>query len=208
MHASEMALHEAVLARLNWQPLFLMFVFLVGDTNASGRLRRTLETLLDQVYTRWRVLVIPAHPGVVRTGVPEVLRAFPEISDRVEFVAEAAGRKFAAFAQADATDSDPPGSPLGGPAWIGILQAGDQLGCDALLRFALETGLDRGADLLYSDERCWNGTERRIEAFFKPGWSPARSSSVRTHFALFQKYRWGTTMRTGPPWTGSISSPS
>ena len=42
--------------------------------------------------------------------------------------------------------------------------------------------------------------------------TPARHrlghSRPRTHFADFQKYRCGTTMRTGPPWIGSIGSPS
>ncbi len=29
-----------------------------------------------------------------------------------------------------------------------------------------------------------------------------------SHFALFQKYFFGTSMRTGPPWIGSIGRPS
>jgi hypothetical protein len=32
--------------------------------------------------------------------------------------------------------------------------------------------------------------------------------SCRTHFALFQKYRWGTRSRAGPPCSGASGAPS
>ena len=41
-----------------------------------------------------------------------------------------------------------------------------------------------------------------------PGSSSSRSSSPRTHFALFQKYRCGTSSRAGPPCSGSSGSSS
>src|SRR5207237_10369166 len=42
----------------------------------------------------------------------------------------------------------------------------------------------------------------------KPGSSSSRSSNPRTHFALFQKYRCGTSRRTGPPCSSSSGSVS
>lgn len=51
------------------------------------------------------------------------------------------------------------------------LAPGDELGCDALLEFALASAKSPDADLLYSDDRRASpaGT---MDAFFKPAWSP------------------------------------
>jgi ADP-heptose:LPS heptosyltransferase/GT2 family glycosyltransferase len=46
-----------------------------------------------------------------------------------------------------------------------VLQAGDILGCDALLEMAIEKALTPGAEFLYADEI-------RGQVFFKPDWSP------------------------------------
>ena len=62
--------------------------------------------------------------------------------------------------------------PKGEPDLILSLAAGDELGADALLEWALASGADRQADLFYSDERRLCPLERRVGAFFKPPWSP------------------------------------
>jgi ADP-heptose:LPS heptosyltransferase/GT2 family glycosyltransferase len=55
---------------------------------------------------------------------------------------------------------------------IGFLTQGDQLGCDALLRIGLTSGLHPDADLLYADEVRMSPASREREPFFKPGFSP------------------------------------
>jgi ADP-heptose:LPS heptosyltransferase/GT2 family glycosyltransferase len=52
------------------------------------------------------------------------------------------------------------------------LNPGDQLGCEALLEFAVSTALDRESDFLYADERRINPASGATEAWFKPQWSP------------------------------------
>src|SRR3954470_23669861 len=42
----------------------------------------------------------------------------------------------------------------------------------------------------------------------KPGSSRSMKRSSRTHLALFQKYRCGTSRRAGPPCSGSSGSPA
>jgi ADP-heptose:LPS heptosyltransferase/GT2 family glycosyltransferase len=170
--AAEAAFHMAIIARMNWQPEFLLFVYLSGEMDAGDRLRVTLQTLRDQAYSRWRAIVVPTNPGLLRQGFRDVIAAFPDISTRITVIAEPDSRRFAGFARNEASSPVSPKHALEGSCWIGVLQAGDRLSCDALLRLALETGVDRDADLVYSDERCWNVIERRMDVFFKPGWSP------------------------------------
>jgi ADP-heptose:LPS heptosyltransferase/GT2 family glycosyltransferase len=52
-----------------------------------------------------------------------------------------------------------------------FLAAGDELGCDALLEFALASALEPDIALWYSDDRRI-GADGRVAALFKPGWSP------------------------------------
>lgn len=171
MPQSEVVFYEALLEDLDWFPEFVVFVFLVGEGDAFDHLRRTLRTLREQTYARWRAFVVPAHDGFVRQEVRDALAEFPEISDKLSVVADPASRRFAELARADMPRSSI-GSCAGKRSWLTVVQAGDQLGCDALLRLAIDSGLDQAADLLYSDERRWNAAERRVDTFFKPGWSP------------------------------------
>ena len=59
-----------------------------------------------------------------------------------------------------------------GAAFLTVVSPGDELGCDALLEMTLTTAAYRDADFLYSDERRSNPASGKIEAFFKPQWSP------------------------------------
>lgn len=172
MPASEVAFWEAVLSDLGWQAEFLLFIYVAGSGDALVRLRRTLETLRDQTYAWWQAYIVPSQPGQLRQGLHDVLSAFPELSERIAVVGETQGRSLASFAQTESLRDGSAEAVLNESRWIGLLQAGDQLGCDALLQLAVAAGLDGEADLLYSDERCWNATERRLDAFFKPKWSP------------------------------------
>src|SRR5437764_1236531 len=63
-------------------------------------------------------------------------------------------------------------------AFLAMLSPGDALGCDALLEMALTTAAHRDADFLYSDERRLNPASGKVEAFFKPQWSPDLMSST------------------------------
>ena len=52
------------------------------------------------------------------------------------------------------------------------IDAGDVLSADALFEFALEHDRAKSVDFIYADERRPNLATGRIEAFFKPDWSP------------------------------------
>ena len=78
-------------------------------------------------------------------------------------LAEAGGRPLAALPGLD---------DAGRPGFLCVLRAGDLLSPDALLEAALASGLDRGAELLYGDERRAEPVSGRMAPFFKPDWSP------------------------------------
>ena len=75
----------------------------------------------------------------------------------------------------DETSSDQPLGSFAEPVatrFVVLLDAGDQLGCDALLQMALATGLHRKADLIYADEARLSPASHEREPFFKPDYSP------------------------------------
>jgi len=53
-----------------------------------------------------------------------------------------------------------------------VLRPGDELGCNAILEFAVNAVVHPQADLLYCDSRRLNRSSGKIEAYFKPRWSP------------------------------------
>ena len=59
-----------------------------------------------------------------------------------------------------------------GSSLVGLLRAGDDLGADALLEFAVEAATHPEAAILYCDERRYDYATKAISAFFKPDWSP------------------------------------
>ena len=65
-----------------------------------------------------------------------------------------------------------PATAAARPPWPAVLHCGDQLGCDALAEFAVHSGLNRDAELLYADEVRENPATGQREAFFKPAFSP------------------------------------
>lgn len=65
-----------------------------------------------------------------------------------------------------------PAEPDGADLWLVRLNAGDELGVDALLELALHRLDDPRCDFVYSDERREDPTTGTVEPWFKPDWSP------------------------------------
>jgi ADP-heptose:LPS heptosyltransferase/GT2 family glycosyltransferase len=150
----------AILDTLRWRPSFRIFAPLTANENDLTQLRLTLASLRQQAYTEWQLCLCPT-PALAKSGRPidsllmRVLKGFEEDSPRV-------GVSNEMVTQRDA--------PAGHFVLCGA--PGDAFGCDALLEFALASGLDRKADFLYCDERRKSPTDGKVQAFFKPEWSP------------------------------------
>ncbi len=128
------------------------------------RLLTTIESLRTQVYRDWRLEVLPGDADTGRAVRSLVCEAAEDLAERIDVN--------------DISDEVALGGLIGGakdavtPRFIGLLSAGDRLGCDALLRIALASGLHRDADLLYADELRPSPVSGELEPFFKPDFSP------------------------------------
>jgi ADP-heptose:LPS heptosyltransferase/GT2 family glycosyltransferase len=150
MSQAEVDLKLSALERLDRQPGFQVLLASSRRDKTFTQARLTLDALSRQTYSNWSLsLTARGSPP------PELIAGFEDIAGRIanhdgkSLAAEADGRRF-----------------------VFCLAPGDELGCDALLEFALASALDPEAELLYCDERRPSPVDGQTEAFFKPAWSP------------------------------------
>jgi len=128
------------------------------DVSAEGLAgaRQTLASLNAQAYGNWRAVI---H--------------LPENADAtlaIEGLADEMERPDARFPRdGDVTEA---GQEEALPSLVCALRAGDRLGADALLEFAIHAALNPEDGFLYSDDRRRDPTTGAEEPFFKPDWSP------------------------------------
>jgi O-antigen biosynthesis protein len=137
------------------------FGILLPMTSTPGALeavRVTVRSLAEQVHADWAVWVV-IHIGATEPIRARLLHGLDELTERLNVVSGYDATGWSERFERSATH-------------ILFLRAGDELGCDALLEYAAQAALNPNADLLYADERRVNVATGRIEAFFKPQWSP------------------------------------
>jgi ADP-heptose:LPS heptosyltransferase/GT2 family glycosyltransferase len=181
---AEIDLYEQILSGLDWRPTFCLAILMGrGDTELQ-RARTTLASLDIQAYPEWRVFLIQCdnfadrgalgdrlidssdRVGALRSpfldshwNLQTLTAGFDEISRRVTVVDECHLLSELVVGQ--------PGAAL-----FGIIAAGDELSCDALLELVVTSGMHRDADLIYSDELRLSPVSKLAEPFLKPQWSP------------------------------------
>jgi len=187
---AEIDFYFDMLAGLDCHPAFLVLVVVDDGDRVIERARATLRAIGRQGYPDWHVALLGDDPAVVlrdrlvngiddvRTLRDHLLNRTPDWEQRADRVLEGLdclrgrvdvlplGRRvqladLAALARAGER-----------PVFLGILAAGDELSCDALLEVSVTCGMHRDCDFFYSDEGCINPATRVVESFFKPQWSP------------------------------------
>jgi ADP-heptose:LPS heptosyltransferase/GT2 family glycosyltransferase len=120
--------------------------------------RATVASLGAQAYENWNLYILTPTRELASLR-RSLLNGLEELSNRVELLSSkrAAGRLLGAGSAA---------------SHLMMLRPGDELGCDALVEFAVHATLHPETDFLYSDERRRNPSSGKLEAFFKPQWSP------------------------------------
>lgn len=156
------------LVQLDHHPGFRLVLRQNGPIE-SVPLMHTFAALGAQAYRDWRMIAL-VEDADSATIVRDCLAAFPaELVDRVDVI--------------DASATDAAGEPFldlpfganeagGRPLLFGLLCPGDELGCDALIEFALAGGQTQAADLFYADELRRSPASRAREPFYKPDFSP------------------------------------
>jgi ADP-heptose:LPS heptosyltransferase/GT2 family glycosyltransferase len=153
---AEATLYADMLRRLDWRPQFRVLLR-DADARAPDRLAATLASLESQIYPHWRAEVLGDAPAL-REAVASLVAQGRIGAARVGFF----NASLASLADA----------PDAAASLVGVLRCGDQLGCDALATFAVQSGINRTAELLYADEVRDNPATGQREAFFKAGFSP------------------------------------
>lgn len=124
-------------------------------------LRRALESVLRQLYTRWELCV--ADDRSTRPHVRRVLEEYAAGDARVRGV----------FREENGHISRASNTALGlaRGEYVALLDHDDELAEHALYLVARELNAHPEADLVYSDEDIIEGGAR-VSPFFKPDWSP------------------------------------
>ena len=153
---AEIDLKIALISAGAVRPRFVVFIA-AREADSANSLESTLESLRAQAYLDFRAGFIAPSAAAAkeasavaeRTGVP--LAIFADDIDLSEAIANAV---------------------VGAPYFMCLL-AGDRLGADALLEFALEIATRPEEDFIYADDRRPEaGRDGRTAAFLKPEWSP------------------------------------
>jgi ADP-heptose:LPS heptosyltransferase/GT2 family glycosyltransferase len=187
---AEIDLYFDMLAGLDWHPVFLVLVVVDDGDRAIERAHATLLAMGRQGYRDWRVVLIGDDSTVALRdrlvdGCDDVRTLRDRLLNRADDWQQLADRVLEGLdGLRDRVDvlplrrrdrlDDLAGLAQAGerPVFLGVLVAGDELGCDAMLELSVTSGMHRDGDFFYSDELCVNPVTGVDEAFFKPQWSP------------------------------------
>src|SRR6202044_2214210 len=111
----------------NAPPSFAIVLPLPRGSDALAQARLTLASLANQAYTTWRLHVVTRTPDRQRLRLA-LLDGFEDQSERVELLT--GDRAVGCLYFAESTVSH-----------LMLLRPGDELGCDALLEFAVQATL-------------------------------------------------------------------
>ena len=185
---AEIDLYSDMLAEIRWHPHFGVIVLVDDGCEAIARARNTIASVCRQAYANWRLVLVGDDSAVdmrdrLADGRDDVRTLLDRLLDHTgdwEALSTRALDGFDQFRQRievlELGGTEPlyrlAGCGADLPAYLGILAAGDELGCDALLELAVASGLSRDCDFFYSDELCVNPATGMLQEFFKPQWSP------------------------------------
>ena len=153
--AAAVAAMRAAAASLQDAPL--VSVLTAFDGVDARPVRRTVDSLLTQVYERWELLLaLPAATGAALIGeLGEVAH-----DQRIRWV-------------------QTPGPPGHADAFresrgevVAFVDAGDVLAADALFEVVTHLIAEPSCEIVYSDQDSLDGSGQRIDPFFKPSWDP------------------------------------
>ncbi len=167
---------EAATMRLEYHPLLSV---LMPVYNSDTRwLRAAIESVQDQLYTRWELCIADDHSSEPRVGT--LLRDIAAHDDRVKVhFRDVNGHISAASNSALA---------LASGEFIVLLDHDDVLPRHALAAVVHELNRHPDADIIYSDEDRLDQSGRRYDPYFKPDWSPElfRGQNLISHLGVYR----------------------
>jgi GT2 family glycosyltransferase len=157
----------------------------VHPTSEPG-LRRTIDSLLQQLYPNWELcLTVDASTASPLLGVLE------EYAARDVRVRIAVSRSGSHWSEARNAALELVRGEL-----LALLDPGDELASHALYLVAEELNAHPDADVVYSDEDRVDEAGNRLDPFFKPDWSPDLLTS-QNYVSRLAAYRTELVRRAG-----------
>ncbi len=141
-------------------------------------LKRAIDSVRGQSGSRWELCI--ADDASSRPGVLEMLAAASASDPRIR-VAFRPQRGHISAASNSALE-------LARGEFVALLDHDDELAPDALARVSAAIGANPSADVVYSDEDKLDSSGRRIDAYFKPDFSPdlLLSHNLVSHLGVYR----------------------
>ncbi len=174
---SSLAAIENDAASLTFKPLVSIVTPVYNVEEAW--LRKTIESVLAQVYSRWELCIV--DDASTEPHVSFVLNAFAEQEPRIKLAfldvnigISGATNKAAQMAKGE---------------FLAFLDHDDELAPTALYEVVKQLNIAKDLDLLYSDEDKIDEAGHRTEPSFKPCWSPDLlfSTNYINHLTVVRK---------------------
>lgn len=157
------------ITRVAQRPRFRLCLTVDETRKSIAAARRTVRSLAGQKYLDWELQLAPTGARATRRKGAETLEArLFEGLDAASLRAKICDDAPAVASRQRVKERLSKGIRI----FIVRLQSGDELGCDALLEFALAILREKGCDLFYSDELRTDPVTCEVTPFFKPDWSP------------------------------------
>jgi glycosyltransferase involved in cell wall biosynthesis len=174
---SDMERMSAEISGFNYAPL-ISIVIPVSDTEEQV-LRRTIESVLAQVYRNWQICLV--NDASKKTHIKVMLDDYAESDSRIR-ATHLRKRLGITGASAEALS-------MAEGEFVGFLDHDDELSPDALWEVVNWLNRNPRWDLLYSDEDKLAPNGTHVEPFFKPDWNPDLLLSMNyiAHFSVFRK---------------------
>jgi GT2 family glycosyltransferase len=141
-------------------------------------LERAVASVRAQTHGPWELCI--ADDASTRPGLLESLERLAREDPRVRVVRRAARGHISAASNSALA--------LARGEYVALLDHDDELAPTALAEVAAEIGRNPDADVVYSDEDKLDGRGRRVDAYFKPDFSPdlLLSQNVVSHLGVYR----------------------
>ncbi|MDR3737186.1 MAG: glycoside hydrolase family 99-like domain-containing protein [Acidobacteriaceae bacterium] len=163
--------------KLTHRPL-ISVVMLVYNT-PEPYLRRSLETVRDQLYQHWELCVV--DDASKKPHVTAILAEYAAKDSRIKVIRREANGHISAASNT--------GLELAAGEFIALMDHDDELPAHALYMIALEIERHPNLDIIYSDEDKIDENSVRYDPYFKSDWSPdlLLGQNMVSHLGVYRR---------------------
>jgi GT2 family glycosyltransferase len=142
-------------------------------------LKAAIESVRAQLYQNWELCIADDHSS--SASIRGILNGYAERDTRIKITFLPEHRGIAGASNE--------GLKLATGEYVGLLDHDDELSREALYEVIRAINKDPSIDYIYTDEDKLDSSGRRVEAFFKPDWSPDLLLSMNyvTHFSVYRR---------------------